>query len=189
MARTHADNFADVAGEFSRTLRDDPSGPNAWRFLEDTLEGFAVNRADLEGEAVRQMELAKGSATEYIQAVYGHKVAENNYDRTFGELAENVRGEGEKLTETAIKQRVMRDVRMIAVQTELLNAETRLEAAKTAMKLFWERGENIRALLFSRNVEMRAVGAPTQLGTTSAAPPPGAMKARIAEKFGKKGKS
>lgn len=175
--------------EFSRTLRDDPTGPNIMEFLEQTLDSFHVNRAQLEDEAVRQMTLCRDAATEYVAAVAAFKEAEHARDLLFSDLAENERGTGEKLTETAIKQRVARDPRMAEMASKHRNAEVRVEAAKLAMKLYWERGENIRALLFSRNTEMRALGAPTlgSGGMSSALPQPGDLTKRVGAKYGKKG--
>lgn len=178
--------------DFTRTLRDDPTGPEVTAYLEQVLEGFAVDRHDLENEAVRQMTLAKGAATEYVGAIAQLQEAECRRDNMYALLIDAERGQGEKLTETALKHRVIRDPRMVTVETSFQNATVRMEAAKLALKLFWERGENIRALLFSRNTEMRALGAPASGGGTSSsinpnAPAAGDLTRRATAKYSKKG--
>lgn len=175
--------------EFSRSLRDDPTGPEVTAFLEQVLEGFAVDRSNLEDECVNQMTLAKGAGTEYIRAIAVLADVEAKRDSMLAMLTETERGTGEKMTETALKQRVVRDPRMVGIETSFQNATVRMEAAKLALKLYWERGENIRALLFSRNTEMRALGAPASGGGTSSAlaPVAGDLTRRANAKYSKKG--
>jgi len=165
----------------TQTLRDDPLGPDLGNFLADTLEGFRINRATLEDDAVDQMTKCKGAATEYVKSLEALKQADMARDILFGTLAEGERGTGEKLTETAIKQRIMRDSRMMQLENAYIQAEIRHESAKIAMKLFWERGEIIRALLFSHNTEMRAMGAPASYETAA----PGEATKAIRAKYKK----
>lgn len=179
-----------MENEFTRTLRDDPQGPSISAFLEATLENFRVDRTRLEDEAVAQMDLAKGAGSEYIAASAEFKEAEQARDAMFFELAEAERGTGERMTETALKQRVSKDPRMAKLNDAMNRAELRFESAKLALKFYWERGENIRALLFSRNTEMRALGAPGSGGGTSSAlesPKAGDITRRASAKYGKKG--
>lgn len=188
--RTLNKKGAPTEHEFTRTLRDDPQGPSIFEFLETTLENFRVDRSRLEDEAVSQMDLAKGAGVEYIAAQAEFKDAEQKRDAMFFEIAEAERGTGEKMTETALKQRVNKDARMVRLNEAVTRGELRLEAAKLALKFYWERGENIRALLFSRNTEMRALGAPASGGGTTSSldgPKAGDITRRASAKFGKKG--
>ena len=177
--------------EFSRTMRDDPSGPELIAYLETVLGGMAIDRHKLEDEAVNQMSMAKGAGSEFIKATQQLADAEGKRDNMYATLADEARGTGEKFaTEAALKARVNRDPRMVKADTAHQNAVNRLEAAKLVMKFYWERGENIRALLFSRNTEMRALGAPASGGgTTSAltAPAAGDLTRRANAKYTKKG--
>lgn len=179
-----------MENEFTRTLRDDPEGPNITAFLETTLENFRVDRARLEDEAVNQLDLAKACGLEFIQAQGAFTEAEQKRDAMFFDIAEAERGTGERMTETALKQRVNKDARMSQLNATVARAELRFEAAKIALKFYWERGEMIRALLFSRNTEMRALGAPASGGGTSSAldtPKPGDITRRASAKYTKKG--
>jgi hypothetical protein len=166
------------------SMRDDFSGPDFGTVLEATLENFQVDRANLEGEAVRQMELARQSGGEYVKALEAHQDAEYKHTTVLASLVEAKREEmGSKATETALKHAVQSDVRLVSAAQALRAADVRLEAAKLALKMFWERGETIRALLFSRNVEARAYGAPTGFNSTS--PAPGEVTRRAQEKINK----
>lgn len=177
------------ANEHKRPLRDDPTGPEIGAFLEHTLGTLTIDRDRLEDEAVRQMDLSRNAGTEYINALDAHASAEAEHENLLATLCEAERGTGERMTETALKQRIARDPRMAAVAKTLQNAATRLEAARLALKFYWERGEMIRALLFSRNTEMRALGAPASGGGTSSAlvaPAAGELTRRASAKYGNK---
>lgn len=173
----------------NRPLREDPTGPEIGIFLEHTLGTLTIDRSNLEDEAVRQMDLARNAGTEYIAALDANAQAEAKQEAMLANLCEAERGTGERMTETALKQRVARDPRMAGLIAAAQNAEIRLEAARMALKFYWERGEMIRALLFSRNTEMRALGAPASGGGTSSSlgtPAAGDLTKRASAKYSKK---
>lgn len=131
------------------------SDPELIALFSEFLERVPIQQEQIESEAVRQYDTAAGLIRRYVSALENFRLAKSDLEAVTAETAEDLR-QYHRVTEATMRDKV----RILSrdMFEKLAKAETELETAKMMLKLFWERGEMLKALLYARQAEFKALG-------------------------------